>query len=283
MSITSDTAAASAYQHTIADYWNAEKNAVNHELGAVDNLFHHHYGIGPVKWENITDDSSRHDSVVQELHRLETEQGAYLISQLGALTSESRILDAGCGRGATSIMAAERFGCTADGITLSAAQAKDANSSAAARGVSDRARYQVANMLQAPFADGSFDAIWNNESTMYVELGLLFAEYQRLLKPGGRYVTITGCINDGYGRASRAVSMINAQYACDVHRRSEYFKQMTANRLVPVAVTDLTQATLPYWKLRATDPELTTGVEEHFIDAYETGAFQYLMIAADRV
>ena len=137
-------------------------------------------------------------------------------------------------------------------------------------------------MLDTGFEAKSFDAIWNNESTMYVDLSVLFAEYARLLKRGGRYVTITGCYNDTYGLPSRAVSAINAHYICDIHPRSAYFREMSRNRLVPVSVVDLTEATIPYWELRAKS-RLATGIEEAFLSAYRDGSFQYLLIAADRV
>jgi geranyl diphosphate 2-C-methyltransferase len=125
-------------------------------------------------------------------------------------------------------------------------------------------------------------AIWTNETDMYVELPDLFSEFARLLEPGGRYVCITGCSNDVTGGRSAAVSWIDAHYGCMIHPRSEYFKAMVANNLVPIAVTDLTPATIPYWELR-THSELATGVEEPFLNSYRDGSFQYLLIAADKV
>jgi geranyl diphosphate 2-C-methyltransferase len=139
-------------------------------------------------------------------------------------------------------------------------------------------------MLDTGFASGAYTASWNNESSMYVELDLLFAEPARLLRRGGRYVVITGCYNDTYGRASREVSLINAHCICDIHPRSAYFRAMARNRLVlPVHVEDLTEAALPYWELRSRADHLVTGIEETFISAYRNGSFQYLLIAADRV
>jgi geranyl diphosphate 2-C-methyltransferase len=175
-----------------------------------------------------------------------------------------------------------RFGCQVDGISISQSQVDFANEQAAQRGVSDRVRFHLRNMLDTGFETGAFQAIWNNESTMYVELALLFAEHARLLRRGGRYVCITGCYNDTYGLPSRAVSEINAHYICDIHPRSTYFKEMAANRLVPISVVDLTSATIPYWELRAKS-SLATGIETVFLDAYKSGSFQYILIAADRV
>lgn len=93
-----------------------------------------------------------------------------------------------------------------DGVSVSEPQVAFANEQAAHRGAADRVRFHLKNMLDTGFETGDFQAIRNNESTTYVDLSLLFAEYARLLRRGGRYVTITGCYNDAYGLPSRAVA-----------------------------------------------------------------------------
>ncbi|MFF7985226.1 geranyl diphosphate 2-C-methyltransferase [Streptomyces sp. NPDC007901] len=275
----------SRYQNRVADYWNAEENPVNLELGKIDDLYHHHYGIGDADWSVLdeTDPELRKERVTGELHRLEHAQAELLAGHLGPLTPADRVFDAGCGRGGGSIVANLRYGCQADGVTISAKQHEFANDMARKREVGDKVRYHHRNMLDTGFETGAYAASWNNESTMYVELELLFAEHARLLRRGGRYVTITGCYNDTYGRASREVSLINAHYICDIHPRSEYFRAMAKNRLVPVHVEDLTQATIPYWELRKQAEHLVTGIEDAFLTAYKNGSFQYLLIVADRV
>ncbi|MEV4744159.1 SAM-dependent methyltransferase, partial [Streptomyces sp. NPDC049555] len=35
-----------AYQKSVAEYWNNEQDPVNLRLGDVDGLYHHHYGLG---------------------------------------------------------------------------------------------------------------------------------------------------------------------------------------------------------------------------------------------
>ncbi|MFI0373772.1 geranyl diphosphate 2-C-methyltransferase [Actinomadura sp. 1N219] len=273
----------SLYQHSVADYWNAEKNPVNLRLGEVDGIYHHHYGIGAVDWTVLDGPSeTREERTIAELHRLETAQADLLMSHLGAVQPSDRLLDAGSGRGGSSLIAHQRFGCRVDGVSISESQVAFANAQAERRGVNGKVRFHFKNMLDTGFEPGAYQAIWNNESTMYVELGLLFAAHARLLRRGGRYVCITGCYNDAYGLPSRAVSEINAHYICDIHPRSTYFKEMAANRLVPVSVVDLTSATIPYWELRAKST-LATGIEAAFLDAYKGGSFQYLLIAADRV
>ena len=274
----------SKYQQSVADYWNKEENPVNIRLGEVDGIYHHHYGIGGVDWSVLQGPDSLGESrVIAELHRLETAQADFLLDQLGPIGPEHRILDAGSGRGGTSFMANARFGCGVDGMSISAKQVQFANDRAQGLGVQADVRFHLRNMLDNQFPDGTMQGIWNNESTMYVDLRSLFAEHARTLAAGGRYVTITGCYNDSYGRLpSRAVSQINAHYICDIHPRSDYFSAMSANGLVPISVVDLTSATIPYWELRAKS-RLVTGIEDAFLTSYKEGSFQYLMIAADKV
>ncbi|WP_369213350.1 geranyl diphosphate 2-C-methyltransferase [Streptomyces flavofungini] len=277
-------APASPYQGDIARYWDGEARPVNLRLGDVDGLYHHHYGIGDVDHAALgpVDDSGYEDRLVAELHRLESAQAEVLLDNLGAIKREDTLVDAGCGRGGSMVMAHQRFGCHAEGVTLSAKQADFANRRARELGIEDHVHARVCNMLDTPFGTGEVAASWNNESSMYVDLHDLFAEHSRILARGGRYVTITGCWNPRYGQPSKWVSQINAHFECNIHSRREYLRAMADNRLVPQTVIDLTGATLPYWELRATS-SLVTGIEEAFINSYRDGSFQYLLIAADRV
>ncbi|MFD7030726.1 geranyl diphosphate 2-C-methyltransferase [Streptomyces sp. NPDC059917] len=275
---------ATAYQGDIARYWDHEARPVNLRLGDVDGLYHHHYGIGDVDHAALgdTSDSAYEKRLIAELHRLESAQAEVLLDNLGAIGSEDTLVDAGCGRGGSMVMAHQRFGCKVEGVTLSAKQAEFGNQRAAELGIQDHVRARVCNMLRTPFETGSAAASWNNESSMYVDLDDLFAEHSRVLRVGGRYVTITGCWNPRYGQPSKWVSQINAHFECNIHSRREYLKAMADNRLVPQAVIDLTPETLPYWELRATS-SLVTGIEEAFINSYRDGSFQYVLIAADRI
>ncbi|MBT2422455.1 methyltransferase domain-containing protein [Streptomyces sp. ISL-22] len=271
------------YQKSVAEYWNAEKDPVNIKLGEIDGLYHHHYGLG--EWDPSVlagPTETRDQRVIEELHRLETAQADVLLDHLGDIGPNDRLLDAGSGRGGTSIMANARFGCHVDGVSISEQQVAFANQQAAKRGVADKVRFHFRNMLDTGMETGSRRAIWTNETTMYVDLFELFAEFSRLLEYGGRYVCITGCSNDVTGMRSKAVSKIDEHYTCNIHPRSEYFKALAANNLVPIQVIDLTPDTIPYWELRAKS-SVATGIEDPFLTAYKEGSFHYLLIAADRI
>lgn len=272
------------FEKSVADYWNTNQDdPVNLRLGEVDDLYHHHYGVGPYDPAVLDGPAeTREKRIIAELHRLESAQADLLLDHLGPIRPTDMILDGGSGRGGTSIMANQRFGCEVDGVSISEYQVGFANEQAARRGVADRVRFHFRNMLETQLPDASRQAIWTNETTMYVDLQKLYGEFSRILKFGGRYVCITGCANDLAGRRSKAVSKINEHYTCDIHPRSDYFKALAANNLVPINVVDLTEATIPYWQLRA-ESDVATGIEEAFLTAYQEGSFHYLLIAADRI
>lgn len=272
------------YQKSVAAYWNNNPNddRVNLRLGDVDGLYHHHYGIGDYDPSVLSaPEDTREERIVEELHRLETAQADLLLDHLGSISPTDRILDAGCGRGGTSFLAHQRFGCRVDGVTISEYQVGFANGQALQRGVTDHVQFHFRNMLDTGFDAATRRAVWTNETTMYVDLFEAFAEFARILEPGGRYVCITGCSNDLTGR-SAAVNWIDSHYGCHIHPRSSYFAALAANNLVPISVLDLTQATIPYWELRS-HSELSTGIEDPFLTAYRQGSFHYLLIVADRV
>ena len=273
----------SAYERSVAAYWNNERDPVNIRLGEVDGLYHHHYGVGDYDPSVLDEPAGTRDgAIIAEMHRLETAQAELLLDHFADVGPGDHLLDGGSGRGGTSFMANQRFGCQVDGVTISEAQVEFANAQALERGVSDRVRFHFCNMLDTGFDASSRDGIWTNETSMYVDLYQLFAEFARLLHHGGRYVCITGCYNDITGGRSRAVSQIDQHYTCDIHRRSDYFKALADNNFVPINVLDLTARTIPYWELRARS-SVATGIEEAFLTAYRDGSFHYLLIAADYV
>lgn len=270
------------YQREVAAWWNnRRKDRVNLALGEVDGLYHHHYGLGAYDPSVLDAPEDRRDErIIREMHRLETAQAEFLLDNLGEVGAGNRLLDAGSGRGGTSFMADQRFGCRVDGVSISEYQVEFSRRQAEARGRHDLVRFHYRNMLDTGFRTGSFQGVWTNETTMYVDLFEAYGEFTRLLRPGGRYVCITGCYNDITGR-SKSVAQIDEHYHCDIHPRSRYFKALADNGLIPAKVVDLTPQTIPYWELRAQSP-VRTGIEEPFLAAYREGSFHYLLIVADR-
>lgn len=111
-----------------------------------------------------------------------------------ALSRPQYILDVGCGIGGSTLYLADKFNASATGITLSPAQVTRAQQRAQDAGLSQQAQFQVADALNMPFADNSFDLVWSLESGEHMPNKQKFLqECRRVLKPGGTFIMATWC------------------------------------------------------------------------------------------
>ncbi len=136
------------------------------------------------------------------------------------LNSQNRpqtILDVGCGIGGSSLYLAEKFGAKVTGITLSPVQANRAQERAKVAGLTATTDFQVANALEMPFADHSFDLVWSLESGEHMPDKVKFLqECYRVLKPGGRLILATWC--------HRPVSVTNPLSTYDRQQLQEIYR-----------------------------------------------------------
>jgi tocopherol O-methyltransferase len=104
------------------------------------------------------------------------------------------IIDVGCGIGGSTLHLAQKFGCKATGITLSPVQSSRAKERTAAAGLESRVNFEVANALEMPFEDNTFDLVWSLESGEHMpDKARFLSECYRVLKPGGKMIFATWC------------------------------------------------------------------------------------------
>jgi len=119
-------------------------------------------------------------------------QGAAVSKELAgqlALTSDSKVLDVGCGIGGPCRMLADVFGCTVTGIDYTAEYIRAARALTQMLGLADKVEFQEADARQLPFEDYSFDVVWTQHAQMNIADKVKFyAEIQRVLQPGGKFV-----------------------------------------------------------------------------------------------
>jgi cyclopropane fatty-acyl-phospholipid synthase-like methyltransferase len=98
------------------------------------------------------------------------------------------LLDVACGSGGPALRIAARTGCDIVGVDLHEAGVSAGRELAAERGLSDRARFEVADASkQLPFPDGTFDAITCIDAINHLpDRPATIREWARLLKAGGR-------------------------------------------------------------------------------------------------
>ncbi|HXZ66583.1 MAG TPA: class I SAM-dependent methyltransferase [Streptosporangiaceae bacterium] len=114
-----------------------------------------------------------------------------LIAGLG-LAAGAAVVDVGCRAGRHSIELARRFGLVVRGIDPNSGAVNIArqNLHDAARdhpGIEQRVSFALGTAQNLPAADHSTDLVWCRDVLSLVEqLGAVYAEFRRVLRPGGR-------------------------------------------------------------------------------------------------
>lgn len=268
------------FERDVHHYWDSKRaDTINIGLGQDDGLVHHHFAVGSYDPTVLTTPPEHREKAIgSELHRMETRQVDIILDALPDLTPHSRVLDGGSGRGGTALLINRTYGCTVDGVNITAHHNEYARAAAQRLGVRNQVRFHDRNMADTGFEDASFDAVVTNETTMYTDVNEVFAEFARVLKPGGQYVLTTWCINDAQPAGPEAAA-IDTHYHCLTHPRREYLGALLAAGLVPHQLDDYTEAAMPYWELRSRS-ELATGIEKPYLDGYRAGRVNYMRICS---
>ncbi|NJM07819.1 methyltransferase domain-containing protein [Candidatus Gracilibacteria bacterium] len=109
------------------------------------------------------------------------------LAEHAAITAADHVLDVGGGLGGSARLLAHVSGCRVTVLDLTEAYCRAGERLTAWVGLSDRVQFQHGNALNMPFDDGSFDFAWMQHSSMNIaEKACLYAEIQRVLRPGGR-------------------------------------------------------------------------------------------------
>jgi cyclopropane fatty-acyl-phospholipid synthase-like methyltransferase len=110
------------------------------------------------------------------------------LAQVADIRPGNRVLDVGCGIGASSIYLAKRYKVEATGITISPVQVGLANQAAAREDVN--ATFVLMDAETMKF-EKSFDIVWSVESiSHYQDIAKFFASAARVLKPNGTMAVI---------------------------------------------------------------------------------------------
>ncbi|WP_158607928.1 SAM-dependent methyltransferase [Nocardia panacis] len=150
----------------------------NNAIPLIDRLVGTNVHLG--YWESPEDPST----VAEATDRLTD----FMIERL-AVDSSSRVLDLGCGLGAPAIRLAKTTGATVVGVATSANLLERARRSAVEAGVADLVDFQLADAVELPFGDSSFDAVLAIESIVHMpDLPGVFGEVGRVLSDGGHMV-----------------------------------------------------------------------------------------------
>jgi cyclopropane fatty-acyl-phospholipid synthase-like methyltransferase len=118
---------------------------------------------------------------------------AYLAERAG-VGAGTRVLDAGCGVGGSSLWLARERGARVTGVTLVERQVELARRFARERGLQGLVDFACEDMLATSFGEASFDVVWNIESMCHVEdTGAYLSHAAFLLRDNGRFVAVDFC------------------------------------------------------------------------------------------
>lgn len=123
--------------------------------------------------------SSMHPGGMAATHRLIKETG---------LKAGDRLLDVGCGVGQTACLLAGRYGADVTGVDRKPGMVHRARERAAALGA--KATFLEGDAYDLAFPDGTFDLLFAESVTLFLDKSRVLPELRRVLKPGGRIADI---------------------------------------------------------------------------------------------
>lgn len=124
---------------------------------------------------------------VDEFHIGGRQASEAFLDQLG-LTSDSHLLDIGCGLGGSARFASTCYGARVTGIDLTPDFVETGNALCTWVGLADRIALHKGSALEMPFEDAAFDGAYMMHVGMNIaDKEALFREVVRLLKPGAAF------------------------------------------------------------------------------------------------
>ncbi len=201
-----------------------------------------------------------------------------------ALCEPYRILDVGCGIGGSTLYLTQKFSSiaqnnlksdagvdrdfsrstpdktsprvTATGITLSPVQANRAAERAKIAGLESNVNFLVADALNMPFPDESFDLVWSLESGEHMPDKIKFLqECCRVLKPGGTLILATWC-HRPLGETAGELTDAERKELAEIYRvyalpyvisLPEYEEIVRSLPFTSIRSADWSKAVAPFW------------------------------------
>jgi ubiquinone/menaquinone biosynthesis C-methylase UbiE len=114
-------------------------------------------------------------------------QATVELAALCNISPQTKVLDIGSGLGGASRYLAKNFGCHVTGIDLSPEFVEASRYLTRRTGLEANAKFEVADAINMPFENETFDLAWTQHVAMNIEdRSALYAEIRRILKLDGR-------------------------------------------------------------------------------------------------
>ena len=171
--------------------------------------------------------------------------GLVLTRRLGhslELRAGERVLDVACGRGASTILLAQEFGCHVVGIDYGAANITMARNAAAQSGIDHEVAFRQGDAELLSEGDEAYDAlICECALSTFPDKASALAEMHRVLSPGGRLGITDVTVNSPL---PQELAGLAASVACIGQALSQqgYEEAMENQKLHDITITDCSDA-----------------------------------------
>jgi len=217
-----------------------DKEKIREFYDLVSSHFHELWGEHLHHGYWIRGDESKERAQIQLIEHL---------ARTANLQPGGKILDVGCGTGASSIYLAKRYKVQATGITISPVQVGLANQAAAKEDVN--ATFLLMDAEAMKFQT-EFDVIWSVESiSHYQDIGNFFASAAKLLKPNGTVAVIDWFKKPDLNPAEykKKILPIEKGMLVELGTMPEYEAWMKSNRLKIIKCEVLNKHCAKTWDL----------------------------------
>lgn len=204
--------------------------------------------LGGVKHFGYYPEGHEHISMQQAMQNMMEQVGQRL-----ALSAGSRVLDAGCGEGATAIHLAQSHRFNIEGVDIldfNIERAKQKTAEAHAT-----ASFTLASYDKLPFADQSFDGIYTLETLLHAtNADEVLREFYRVLRPGGRIVMFEYTVpemkdmDERQQRIFRIIAEGSAMHSFLSFTHGSFSARTSRAGFGDVRVEDLTERMIPMLK-----------------------------------
>ena len=210
-----------------------------------------HYDVVSPYYHSLWGEHIHHGYWIRGNESKETAQIQLIdhLAQLANIKTGSRILDIGCGFGATSLYLAKKYGASATGITISPVQVQMAEEAAAKTNLDVDFLLMDAEDMQ--FAE-PFDLLWSVESiSHYHSPRKFFASAVKHLKSGGCFALTDWFQKENLSPADKKkfIAPIEKGMMVELHSMSDYNHFLASSGLHVVHRQDLTLNCARSWDI----------------------------------
>jgi cyclopropane-fatty-acyl-phospholipid synthase len=161
-----------------------------------------HYDLDPAVFEQFLDPMRKYSSGLylagtDDLATAQRHKLRFVAGRMGVDDGE-RVLDIGCGWGALTLFLAGRYDCRVTGVTPAPRQCDHIESTAVARGLTEKVDVHCGMFERFDAPAGTFEAAAALGSVIHMpDLPAVFARTKRLLRKDARFYVSESCFRNG--------------------------------------------------------------------------------------